>query len=443
MQVSVESSEGLERRMTVELPAERVDEAVEKRLKEVARTVKLDGFRPGKVPMSVVRKKFKNDVRQEVFGDLVQSTYFEALTQEELTPAGEPSAIEPAANADGEGMSYTAVFEVIPEIVLNDLSEAKVSRTTAEVEDADLDEMIEKLRQQRIVWTAVERGAQNEDQVTMDFKGFIDGEAFEGGSADGVPLVLGSGRMIPGFEEGLAGVKAGESRKLELAFPEDYHAEDMKGKAATFDIDVKEVSAPVLPEIDEEFIKAFGISEGGVEAFRNDIRGNMQRELAEKLQNLVKEQVMDALVEANPMEVPGVMVNQEAQGIQKQTLDNMKQYGQSTDMELPLDLFKEQAVKRVKLGLIIGEIIRVNELTVDNGRVQAKVEQFSQTYENPQEVIDYYSNNQEQLASIQNIVLEDQVVDWVLEQVQVEEVESKFGEVMNPAEVPSEESGDE
>ncbi len=438
MQVSVESSEGLERRMTVELPAERVDEAVEKRLKEVARTVKLDGFRPGKVPMSVVRRQFKNDVRQEVFGDLVQSTYFEALTQEKLTPAGEPSAIEPAEA--GDGMAYTAVFEVMPEVVLNDLGDTKVTRTVAEVNDEDLDEMIEKLRQQRIVWTAVAREAQNEDQVTMDFKGFIDGEAFDGGSADAVPLVLGSGRMIPGFEDGLVGAKAGESRTLELNFPEDYHAEAMKGKPATFEIDVKEVSESVLPEIDDEFIKAFGISEGGVDAFRADIRGNMQRELADKLQSLVKEQVMDALIELNPLQVPGVMVNQEAKGIQEQTRNNMAQYGQSTEMDLPLDLFKEQAEKRVKLGLLIGEIIRVNELTVEEGRVQARIEQFAQTYESPQEVIDYYNNNQEQLASIQNIVLEDQVVDWVLEQVKVDDVESRFDQVMNP-ETAGDESG--
>jgi len=440
MQVSVESSEGLERRMTVELPAERVDEAVEKRLKEVARTVKLDGFRPGKVPMSVVRRQFKNDVRQEVFGDLVQSTYFEALTQEKLTPAGEPSAIEPAESSDG--MAYTAVFEVMPEVELNDLGDTKITRTVAEVNDDDLDEMIEKLRQQRIVWTAVEREAQNEDQVTMDFKGFIDGEAFDGGSADAVPLVLGSGRMIPGFEDGLVGAKAGESRTLELNFPEDYHAEAMKGKPATFEIDVKEVSESVLPEIDDEFIKAFGISEGGVDAFRADIRGNMQRELADKLQSLVKEQVMDALIELNPLQVPGVMVNQEAKGIQEQTRNNMAQYGQSTEMDLPLELFNEQAEKRVKLGLLIGEIIRVNELTVEEGRVQARIEQFAQTYESPQEVIDYYNNNQEQLASIQNIVLEDQVVDWVLEQVKVDEVESKFDQVMNP-ETAGDESGSE
>jgi trigger factor len=443
MQVSVESSEGLERRMTVELPAERVDEAVEKRLKEVARTIKLDGFRPGKVPMSVVRSKFKNDVRQEVFGDLVQSTYFEALTQEELVPAGEPSAIEPVEQSNGEGMAYTAVFEVMPEVKLNDLDEVTVTRTLAEVTDADLDEMIEKLRQQRITWNAVEREVQDGDQVTINFKGFIDGEAFEGGSADSVPLEVGSGRMIPGFEEGLIGAKAGENRSLELSFPEDYHAEDLKGKAATFEVDVKEVAESVLPEIDEEFIKAFGISEGGVEAFRDDIRGNMQRELADKIQNLLKEQVMDALVEVNPLEVPTVMVKQEAEGIRQQTKNNMAQYGQPADMDLPLELFMEQAEKRVKLGLIMGEVIRVNEITVDDDRVQVKIEQFSQTYENPQEVIDYYANNQEQLATIQNVVLEDEVVDWVLEQVKVEEVKSGFGDIMNPVEPGAEASDSE
>ena len=265
MQVSVESSEGLERRMTVELPAKMINEAVEKRLKEVSRTVKLDGFRPGKVPMSVVRKRFAGEVRQEIFGNLVQSSYFQALAQEKLQPAGEP-AIEPIAKPVEEGMAYTAVFEVMPEVTLNDLSNSIIRRPLAEVTEEDLQAMIEKLRKQRTTWNDVEREAGNDDQITINFKGYIDGEAFDGGSADGVPLILGSNNMIDGFEEGLIGAKAAENRTLELTFPENYQSDALAGKAATFEVEISKVAEPVLPEVDDEFVKAFGVTEGGVEA---------------------------------------------------------------------------------------------------------------------------------------------------------------------------------
>ncbi len=432
MQVSVESSKGLERRMTVELPAERVDAAVEKRLKELARTVRLDGFRPGKVPMSVVRKRFSGQVQQEVFGDLVEATYFEALAREKLQPAGDP-AIEALEKAPEEGVGYVAVFEVMPEITLADLSGRVIEQPQATVGDEDLQAMLDKLRKQRITWNEVEREAADGDQVTIDFVGYIDGEAFEGGTAEGVPLVLGSGAMIPGFEEGLLGAKAGEERTLELKFPDDYRVESLAGKEASFKVKVNKVSEPVLPEIDDEFAKAFGVTEGGVEALRKEIRSNMERELAEKIQSQVKEQAMDALLEANDIEVPQALVNQEAEALQQQTKQNMAQSGQASTIDLPLDLFKEQAQRRVALGLIIGEVIKANKIEVDADRVREKVAQFAQSYEDPQEVIDYYYSDPKHLAPIENVVLEDQVVDWVLEQAQVESKEMSFDEVMNPA----------
>ena len=432
MQVSVESSEGLERRMTVELPAEKVNEAVEKKLKEIARSIRLDGFRPGKVPLSVVRKRFSNDARQEVFGDLVQSSYFEALMQEKINPAGEPS-IKPVEKAGDGGMAYVAVFEVMPEVELNPLGDVTVKRPLAEVTDKDLEEMVGKLRKQRTTWSEVEREAKDGDQVTINFKGFIDGEAFEGGSAEGVPLELGTNGMIEGFEEGLLGAKAGEQRTLELKFPEEYHAEHLAGKPATFEVEVTKVSEATLPEVNEEFIKAFGITEAGVEGFYKEIRANMSRELDEKIRGVVKEQAMDALLEVNPLEVPKALVRREAQVLMEQTKANMAQNGQQSGIELPLELFEGQAEKRVKLGLIIAEVLSSNNIELDEERVREKVETFAQTYEEPQQVIDYYYNNKEQLAGIQNLVLEEQVVDWVLDQVKVEDAASGFEDVMNPS----------
>jgi len=430
MQVSVESREGLERRMTVELPTEKVNEAVEKRLKEVARTTRLDGFRPGKVPLSVVRKRFSGQVRQEILGDMVQSSYFEALAQEKLQPAGEPS-IEPIDEA--AGMGYVAVFEVMPEVELASLAEVEIKEPAVSVTDEDLQAMLEKLRKQRATWTDVQRGAQDGDQVTMDFKGFIDGEAFDGGSADAVPLVLGSGSMIPGFEEGLAGVESGDERVLDLQFPEDYQSKKLAGKAASFEVKVSNVAEPVLPEINEEFAKAYGVSEGGIEAFHTEIRSNMARELQEKIRSVLKEQAMDALLKVNSLEVPKVLVKQEAKAILEQTKDNMAQSGQASNIELPVSLFEEQAQRRVKLGLIIGEVIKQHKIELDEDRVRQKVEQFAQSYEDPQEVIDYYYANKQQLASVENVVLEDQVVDWVLGQARVEQSETGFDELMNPA----------
>ncbi|HHH38520.1 MAG TPA: trigger factor [Sedimenticola sp.] len=433
MQVSIESSEGLERRMKVELPAEQVNETVEKRLKELARTVRLDGFRPGKVPVSIVRKRFSDQVRQEVFGDLVKSTYFEALTQENLVPAGEPE-IEAAEDLSGDTMGYVAVFEVMPEIEIKDLSGATIRRPVASVSDEDLEKMLDKLRRQRTTWNEVEREARDGDQVTVDFKGFIDGEAFEGGSAEGVPLVLGSGSMIDGFEEGLLGARAGDKRTLELKFPEDYRVESLAGKDAVFEVEVRKVSEPVLPALDEEFARAFGVEEGGVEALRKEVRANMERELEDKIQSEVKQQAMDALLEAHALDVPKALVRQEAEALQRQARENMAQGGQASSIELPLELFEEQAQRRVRLGLIIGEVIKANEIEVDKARVRERVERFAAAYEDPAEVIDYYYSNKGQLAPVENLVLEDQVVEWVLEQAGVEEVETDFDRLMNPSE---------
>ncbi|MCB1752792.1 MAG: trigger factor [Gammaproteobacteria bacterium] len=430
MQVSVESSEGLERRMTVELPAEMVNGALEKRLKEIARNAKIDGFRPGKVPLSVIRQRYAGQARQEVFSDLVKSTYFQALEKEKLQPAGEPS-IEPMPTAPAEGIGYVAVFEVMPEVKLQDMSEKVINRPLVEVTDSDLDAMLQKLRKQRTTWDEVAREAQEGDQLTIDFKGFIEGEAFEGGSADSVPLVLGSSSMIPGFEEGLTGAKTGENRTLELKFPEEYRAEHLAGKEVKFEVKVNKIAAPVLPEIDDEFAKAYGVADGGVDALYTEIRSNMERELQEKIRVVVKEQAMDLLLEVNDVTVPKALISQEATALQQQTKQNLTRNGQASGIDLPLNLFEDQAKRRVALGLIIGEVIRENKIVLDNNRVRARIEQFAQSYDDPQEVIDYYLKDKKQLASVENVVLEDQVVDWVLERVKVKEKAGGFDEFMN------------
>ncbi len=417
--------------MTVELPAERVDAEIEKRLKQIAKTAKMAGFRPGKVPMKVVRTHYQDQVRQEVFGHLVQSSYFEALSHEKLQPVGNP-AIEPIEKAPEEGMAYTAVFDVMPEVVLQPMSDATITRPAVEVKDEDLEKMIEKLRGQRVTWSEVERGAQLGDQTTINFKGMIDGEVFKGGSADDVPLVLGSGAMIAGFEEGLIGAAPGEKRTLELAFPDDYRVDHLAGKPATFEVEVTKVAEPVLPELDDEFVTAFGIKEGGVEAFRTEIRSNMERELEDKIRATLKDQAMNALLEANPVEVPGAMVQQEAQALLEQTKASLAQSGHSSNMELPLSLFEDQAKRRVSLGLLIAEVVKANDIQLDEARVQTRINEVAETYENPQEVIDYYDAHPEHKAAVQNAVLEEQVVDWVLEQAKLVDEAKGFDEMMNP-----------
>jgi trigger factor len=370
-------------------------------------------------------------VQQEVFGDLVKSSYFEALAHEKLLPAGDPS-IEPLEKGDNEGMGYVAVFEVMPEVQLKELDGLTITRPVVEVTDEDLEAMIQKLRKQRTSWIEVDREARVDDQVTIDFKGYIDDEAFEGGSAEGVPLVLGSNAMIEGFEEGLVGAKAGDHRTLDLAFPEDYRVEKLAGKDAKFEVTITKVAKPVIPELDEAFAKAFGVAEGGVDALYKEIRSNMERELTQKIQSLVKEQAMEGLLKTHDLEVPKALIDQEAKTLLSQAKDNMAQSGQSSNMELPVSLFEDQAKRRVSLGLIVSEIVRSNDIRVDPDRVRAKVEEFAQSYEDAQEVINYYYSNKNQLASVENVVLEDQVVDWVLDHAKVEESESGFDQLMNP-----------
>ena len=424
MQVSVEAGEGLERRMTVELPAEQIEEAVTKRLKQIGKTARLDGFRPGKVPMNMLRRRYGGQVLQEVYGEIIESSYQEAVQQQNLHPAGLPK-IEPKVGDAQNVFSYIATLEVMPEITLARPG-GSIKRPVAEVADADVAEMLEKLRKQRASWNAVDRAADAGDQVKINFKGLVDGEAFKGGSAEDMPLVLGSKRMIEGFETGLVGMVKEEKRTLELKFPDDYRVDELAGKPVTFEVEVEEVAEQVLPEVDEEFAKAFGAQQG-VDKLKQDIRDNMQRELKQRIWARVKNQAMELILQENPIEVPSALVKEEIEALRKQTRSHLKQGAGS--IELPDNLFEDQAKRRVSLGLLISEIIKQNQIELDRERVRRAIEEIAASYEDADEVVKYYLSNRNQMATIENVVMEDQVVDWVMGQVEVIDEPSSFAEL--------------
>lgn len=433
MQVSVEATSALERRMTVGVPAARIESAVDKSLQQTARRAKVPGFRPGKVPMSVIRQRYEGAARQEALGDLIQETFYEAVVEQKLNPAGAPS-IEPKVFEKGKDLEYVATFEVFPEIKLAGFEGIAVERPQAEVGDADVDTMLDVLRKQNTRFETVERAAENGDQITIDFVGKIDGEAFAGGSAKGVPLVLGSGRMIPGFEDALVGVKAGEERVINPAFPEDYQNLDLAGKTAEFTVNVTAVAAPALPELNDAFFALFGVKEGGLEGFRAEVRKNMERELRQAIKTKVKNQVMEGLLETNPVEVPKALVADEVNRLRVQAV---QQFGGNIKPEnLPAELFEEQAKRRVVLGLIIAEVVKQNELKPDETRVRALIEEMASAYQEPEQVVAWYLKNEKQLNEVRSVVLEEQVVDTVLGKAKVTDKSVSYEEAVKPAEAP-------
>ena len=429
MQVSVAPTSGLERKMTVQVPAERIDQEVEKRLKSMAGRVKVDGFRPGKVPMKIVKQRYAEGVFHEVASEVMQSSYYEAVTQEKLRPAGAPT-IEARTLEPGKPLEYDATFEVYPEFEPAPVDGIAVNKTVADVADADVDKMIETLRSQRVVWEVVDRASQDGDRIVIDFDGSIDGEAIEGGKSEQMPVELGKGRLIKSLEEQLVGLKADEEKSLKVQFPDDYHADKLAGKEATFDVKVHKVEEPVLPEINDELAKQFGVEEGGVEALRTEIRSNMDRELRQAIHKDTKTQVMDALLEINDVDVPQAMIQDEVKALKEQMTQSVGQQAQGAD--LPDSLFEEEAKRRVKLGLIIGEIIRREDMKPEEARVTTALEELSANYDDPQQVIDYYRANSQAMLNVESLVLEDQLVDWVLEKAKIEEVSKDFDSVMNP-----------
>lgn len=439
MQVSIETTSALERRLTVGVPAERVENEVNTRLQKAAKTVRLDGFRPGKVPFKVVKQRFGEGVRQEVIGEVMSQTFYEAVSQENLKPAGQPS-IETKSVEEGKDLQYVATFEVFPEVETGDYSKLSITKPVASVTDADVEKMIEVLRKQQADWVEADRAVAEGDQVNIDYVGTKDGEEFAGGKAEGSDLVIGSGQMIPGFEDGIVGLKAGEEKVVALTFPEEYHSEELKGADVEFKIKVNTVSEQQLPELNDEFFVKYGVNEGGEDKFREEITANMNRELENAVKAKVKNQVMDGLLEAHPeVRVPAALAQQEINVLRSQMVQQFGAQAQNMDLKsiLPDDMFTEQADKRVKLGLILNELVTSKNIKADPDKVKETIETMASTYEDPQEVINHYYGNQEQLQQIEAMVLEETVVETVLADASVEEKESTYDEVLAPEPPPA------
>jgi trigger factor len=432
MQVSVESTGTLERKVRVELPEDRISSEVSERLQKMTKTTKVQGFRPGKVPLKIVQGRYGLQVRKEVIGELVQSSLYEAITQENLKPAGQPQ-IDDLEDESGKDLAYTATFEVYPEVKLKDVGGLEFEKPTCAVSEDDITSMIDMLRKQRRELKIVERAAQNGDVLNINFEGFVDGEAFEGGTAENYELELGSNSFIAGFEDGLVGVSEGDDVVVNVKFPEEYGNEALKGKDAEFKVKVNLVNETVLPEIDATFMEQFGVKDGKDETLRNELKRNMEREVDLTLRRQIKDTVLDALHEANEIELPQALVANEAHRAKHDFENNLKKQGHNAEAIGSLDasVFNEQAKKRVSLQLILGEIIKQNELKADPAKVKEMIEQVASGYEDPAAVLSWYYSDQKNLAEVESLSLEDDVVDWVLGHAKVTDKACAFDEIMN------------
>jgi trigger factor len=428
MQVSVENTGKLERRMQVQVPAERVSKEIASRLKQLSRTARLNGFRPGKAPLTVIRQQFGPQVHREVIGELLQSSFSEAVTQKQLAPAGQPR-IEPQSVGEGQDLTYVATFEVFPEVVLQPVDGLEIERVTADVTESDIDAMILRLRKQQMRYSAVERAATSGDKVTVDFEGSIDGVPFPGGKGDAIPIVLGENRMLPQLEQGLIGAAAGEQKLIDVDFPADYRATELAGKRASFKVDVKTVEAPSLPELDEEFCKSFGVTEGGVPKLREDVAANMRRELEQTLRNRNKSAVMDKLFQVNPIDVPNALLENTVRDMQ---IEAMRRSGaKDVSQAPPREPLIEPARRRVALGLLFNEIIRRENLVLDPARANARLDEMVGAYGDAAALKRAYQQNADAMRQVESLALEDQVVDWVLAHAKVREQALTFKELMN------------
>lgn len=429
MQVSVETTEGLGRRLSITIKSEDITKAVDKELINTAKKVRIDGFRKGKVPLKIVEQRYGASILQDALSDLMQRNFIDAIIQEKLNPAGAPTYI-PTEYKNGEDYTFTVEFEVYPEIKIKDLDKIEVEKPVAEVVDADVETMIETLRKQQGTWKAVKKTAKEQNRVTLDFLGKVDGAEFEGGKADDFALVLGQGRMIPGFEDAIIGHKAGDEFDINVTFPEDYHAENLKGKPAVFSASLKKVEELELPELTEEVVKRFGIADGTVESLRAEVRKNMQRELNATIRNKIKTQVIDGLVKNNDIEVPSALIDREIDVLRQQALTrfggNVKQ-----SMDLPKELFEAEAKRRVLVGLLFSEIIESNKLKADEAKVQSLIDEIATAYEDPKEVVDYYRKDKKAMDNIRSVALEDQVVDLLLASAKITDKTCSFSELMN------------
>lgn len=430
MQVSVETKEGLQRHLTITVPSEKIKTAVNTELRKIAKNRRFDGFRKGKVPLKMVENMYGDAVRNDVLGEVMRTHFIEAIVQEKMNFAGVPT-FTPVDMETGKDMTFKASFEVYPDIKLKDLDKIEVVKPVAQVNDEDVTQMIETLRKQQSTWAEVETASTPDSRVTIDFTGTIDGELFEGGKADAFSLIMGQNRMIPGFEEGIVGKVAGDEFEIDVNFPEDYHAENLKGKAAKFDIKLHKVEAQELPELTEEFVKRFGIECGSVDDLKAEVRKNMERELKQAIKNRTKDQVIEGLLLNNDIDVPSALIEKEVDVLRQQAV---KRFGgdMKNAPQLPSDLFVEQATRRVKVGLLISEVIESEELKPDEARVKAMIEEMASAYEDPKAVIAHYEKDKRLLDNMGNVALEEQAIDTLLAKAKVSEKEQRFAELMNP-----------
>lgn len=432
MQTELEKLDGLKRKLKITLPVEEVKSAYEKHLKNVIKQVNLPGFRPGKVPVDIVEKKYGAGLKNEVAGELMQGSFEKALEENKLKIAGQPH-VHPEGLEKDKPFEYVAEFEVYPEIALEDLSSAKFEKLVSEVTDADVATMLEKIQRQQAEWDEVERDAKDGDRLLIDFVGTIDGETFEGGAAKDFALELGSKQMIPGFEEGLVGAKSKEMKKIKVTFPKEYPAEKLAGKEAEFEVTVNKIEEPRLAELNDDLAKKIGV-EGGIDTLKKQVREGMERELKQATEARIKMSVLDKLIELNPIDVPEALVNMEIQNLQNVTRQQMAgQYGgqELPEIDLPRDPYVEQATKRVKLGLLLGEVIKAYNISVDAAKVREKVEEIAAAYRKPQEVVDWYYGNKQMLGEVEALVVEDQAVQTLLGQAEVNEKTSSYDDVIN------------
>ena len=431
MQVSVETTQGLGRRVTITIAADSIETAVKSELVNVAKKVRIDGFRKGKVPMNIVAQRYGASVRQDVLGDLMSRNFIDAIIKEKINPAGAPTYV-PGEYKLGEDFTYSVEFEVYPEVELQGLEAIEVEKPIVEVTDADVDGMLDTLRKQQATWKEKDGAVEAEDRVTIDFTGSVDGEEFEGGKASDFVLAMGQGRMIPGFEDGIKGHKAGEEFTIDVTFPEEYHAENLKGKAAKFAINLKKVEERELPELTAEFVQRFGVADGSVEGLKAEIRKNMARELTNAVKNRVKTQVLEGLLEANQFDIPAALIDGEIDVLRQQAAQRFGAQANKA-FELPRELFEEQARRRVQIGLLLGEVIKSSELKADDERVKALITDMASAYEDPSEVVAYYQKNEELMNNMRNVALEEQAIDAVLAKAKVSEKAATFDELMNQA----------
>lgn len=444
----VENLGKLERRVTISLPKDVVQKEIDARILKLAKSVRMPGFRPGKVPLKMVTQQYAGQVEAEVLSDRIGKAFLDIRRAENLRVAGQPSFAAKQQAAQDDSYAFDATFEVYPEVKVGDISSAEIERKTTTIGDAEIDRTLEILRKQRVHFhargEASEHGAggddasaQNGDRVTVDFVGKIDGEAFAGGSAQDFAFVLGEGRMLPEFEQAALGLKTGESREFDLTFPNDYHGKEVAGKTARFTITVKKVEWPHQPEVDAEFAKSLGIADGDLAKMRAEIKDNLEREAKRRTQALLKNQVMDALLKLAELDVPNALVEQDQQRLVEMARQDLAQRGvpDATNAPIPAEMFKEQAERRVKLGLILAELVKEYKLEAKPEQIRAEVDEFAKSYEDPKEVVRWYYSNQQRLAEMEAYVVESNVVDFVLGKAKVTDKEVGFEELANASQV--------